>query len=128
MRSNQFRVDLMCCPGGRFVPDQAFAMTSRGNEVGLAIAVYISDENIRGTLLIASNTVFLPGLLRIDRLLPPRKPISIGLDFRATRQIEASVAIHVADSQIVAEAGRVAIREDVHFPTLRRPRLGRYTE
>src|SRR5262245_60929086 len=57
-----WRVDVVRFPIGCFEPYESFAVPARGDEVGLAIAVYVCHDNVARAFLALRDQVLLPGL------------------------------------------------------------------
>src|SRR5581483_7317167 len=113
-------VDFVRGPPRCFVPDCAFTVSPRRNEIYPAVAIHVGRHDIGCALLVGCNHMLRPGPAGVFRLLPPGEPISVRTDFGCTGDVRAAVAVHVAEAEVVAETGCVPVRKDIALPTLSR--------
>src|SRR5262249_49080236 len=116
MRSDVSGIDLVRLPFRRFEPDHALSMPAAGEKIGLAVGVQIDNLNVGGSFLVAGDQVFGPRFGDVGRMFPPGEPVSIGSGFRGAGDIDPAVAIDVADAEVMAESGSVAVGEDEPLP------------
>src|SRR5215831_5942350 len=123
VRSDVSGIDLVRLPLRRFEPDHALSMPAAGEKIGLSVSIQIDDLNVGGAFLVPGDQVFGPRFGDVGRMLPPREPVSIGSGFRRAGDIDPSVAIDVADAEVMAESGSIAIGEDESLPAGSIPRV-----
>src|ERR1700687_2635389 len=116
-------MDLVRPPLGCLEPNNTSAMSSAGDEVGLAIAADVRNQDVRRPWLFGCDQVLRPGLGRVSGGLPPGEPIaSAGLGGRpalgGAGRIDSAVPIDVSQAKIVAEPRSIMVREDVPQPGL----------
>src|SRR5262249_31915729 len=115
-------------PGGGFEPHYAAAVPAAAQEIRLAIAVEVGNHDVRSAILVRRDEVLLPRPSDVGRLLPPGEPVAGRSALGGAGYVRTSVAIDVADGEVMVVSGRIAVRDDKALPSCRRSRVLRDPE
>jgi hypothetical protein len=97
-------------PGRSLEPDNAIAVAAAGDEIRFSVLVHVAWMNVGRADLFLSDDMFLPGFRGVFRRFPPseiisnRRRVSLG----AGRDVRSSIAVDIAEAEIVREAGRIS--------------------